>query len=364
MERKPANQEPMSQMNPGMSQMPLNNMPNPQYYYPDYYSMQNYPQMSLYGNRQQMNGYKYQMDQPREEQPYPQSPMQKVQNGQKISSANQPTQEKQKIKPYINLLITTVNNLFKEEKISMKYLNEKTEHKTNHQNNNLSNPINNLSASNNIRKVSDNSSLNNTTNSIKKSNQSKNKQSINGANHSHINDQNYPKSNRGNERCENSSCEYIFSSNKDKYKTKIKGLKPQEKNLCKLCYDAFEKGHFCYYCNCIYREGLVDTMKWVECEYCRGWEHFNCEIEKGKKYSTVQELNEEKNYMCPICINKRSIPKNIENKIQKKLINKKRRGDVFDDQKIKKNQRKDLRNLKSEKCSELLEDIELMEKLK
>ena len=364
MERKPANQEPMSQMNPGMSQMPLNNMPNPQYYYPDYYSMQNYPQMSLYGNRQQMNGYQYQMDQPREEQPYPQSPMQKAQNGQKISSANQPTQEKQKIKPYINLLITTVNNLFKEEKISMKYLNEKTEHKTNHQNNNLSNPINNLSASNNIRKVSDNSSLNNTTNSIKKSNQSKNKQSINGANHSHINDQNYPKSNRGNERCENSSCEYIFSSNKDKYKTKIKGLKPQEKNLCKLCLEAFEKGHFCYYCNCIYREGLVDTMKWVECEYCRGWEHFNCEIEKGKKYSTVQELNEEKNYMCPICINKRSIPKIIENKIQKKLINKKRRGDVFDDQKIKKNQRKDLRNLKSEKCSELLEDIELMEKLK
>ena len=120
MERKPANQEPMSQMNPGMSQMPLNNMPNPQYYYPDYYSMQNYPQMSLYGNRQQMNGYQYQMDQPREEQPYPQSPMQKAQNGQKISSANQPTQEKQKIKPYINLLITTVNNLFKEEKISMK----------------------------------------------------------------------------------------------------------------------------------------------------------------------------------------------------------------------------------------------------
>ena len=126
-----------------------------------------------------------------------------------------------------------MNNLFKEEKISMKYLNEKTEHKTNHQNNNLSNPINNLSASNNIRKVSDNSSLNNTTNSIKKSNQSKNKQSINGANHSHINDQNYPKSNRGNERCENSSCEYIFSSSKDKYQTKIKGLKPQEKNLCK-----------------------------------------------------------------------------------------------------------------------------------
>ena len=77
----------------------------------------------------------------------------------------------------------------------------------------------------------------------------------------------------------------------------------------------------------------------------------------------MQELNDEKHYMCPICVNKRNNQKNIDNKIQKKLINKKRRGDVFDDQKNKKNQRKDLRNLKSEKCSELLEDIELMEKL-
>ena len=321
MERKTGNQEPMAQMTQAMGQIPMNNLPNYPYFIPDYHSMQNYPQMAMYGNRQPMNGYQFPIDQPREEQTFPQSPTQKNQTNQKISSSNQPTTEKQKIKPYINLLITTVNNLFKEEKISLKYLNEKTEHKPNHQNTGTNNPINASNTNTNLRKASETSSLNNTY------------------------------------------CDNIFNSNKDKYKTKIKGLKPQEKNLCKMCFEAFEKGDFCYYCNSIYRDGLVDPAKWVECDYCRGWEHFNCEIEKGKKYANMQELNDEKHYMCPVCVNKRNNQKNIDNKFQKKLINKKRRGDVFDDQKNKKNQRKDLRNLKSEKCSELLEDIELMENL-
>ena len=68
--------------------------------------------------------------------------------------------------------------------------------------------------------------------------------------------------------------------------------------------------------------------------------------------------------MCPCCVNKRIEQKNNDIKLQKKLINKKRRGDTFDDQKYKKNQRKDLRNLKSEKCSELLDDIKLIDSLK
>ena len=85
------------------------------------------------------------------------------------------------------------------------------------------------------------------------------------------------------------------------------------------------------------------------------------ELQKGKRYSTKQELEDVKHYMCPICTNKKNGEKNMDNKIQKKLINKKRRGDIFDDQKCKKNQRKDLRNLKSEKCSELLDDMELIE---
>ena len=109
---------------------------------------------------------------------------------------------------------------------------------------------------------------------------------------------------------------------------------------------------------------MSDTAKWVECDFCKKWEHFDCELSKGKRYSTTQELNDVKQYMCPICLNERAEQKNIDSKIQKKLINKKRRGDAFDDQKCKKNQRKDLRNLKSEKCSELLADIQLINSLK
>ena len=361
MERKTANQEPMAQMTQTMGQLPMNNMPNYPYFIPDYHTMQNYPQMAMYGNRQPMNGYQYQMEQPREEQPFPQSPTQKNQTNQKVSSSNQPTTEKQKIKPYINLLITTVNNLFKEEKISLKYLNEKTEHKTNHQNTGTNNSNNAINTNTNLRKASETSSLNN-TNSNKKSCGGKKSQNALQPNHLHINE-NHQKSNHKNESCENPFCRNTFNTNKDRYKTKIKGLKLQEKNLCKMCYEAFEKGHFCYYCNSIYRDGIIDFAEWVECDYCRGWEHFNCEIEKGKKYANKQELDDEKHYMCPICVNKRNNQKTIDNKFQKKLISKKRRGDVFDDQKNKKNQRKDLRNLKSEKCSELLEDIELMENL-
>ena len=173
MERKTANQEPMTQMTQTMGQLPMNNMPNYPYFIPDYHAMQNYPQMAMYGNRQQMNGYQYQMEQPREEQPFPQSPSQKNQINQKVSSSNQPTTEKQKIKPYINLLITTVNNLFKEEKITLKYLNEKTEHKPNHQNGGLNNQVNGLNSNINMRKVSDTSSLNNTNNTKKSSNNKK-----------------------------------------------------------------------------------------------------------------------------------------------------------------------------------------------
>ena len=361
MERKSANPEPMNQMSPGMGQIPLNNIPTYPYYLPDYHTMQNYPQMAMYGNRPQLNGYQYQMEQPREEQAYPQSPSQKVQNGQKVSSSNQPTTEKQKIKPYINLLITTVNNLFKEEKISLKYLNEKTEHKPNHQNSGLNNSVNGLNSNINMRKVSDTSSLNNTNNTKKSSNNKKPQNAV-GTNHSNTNEVNHQKLNHKVDCCENTHCENIFNSNKDKYKTKIKGLKIQEKNLCKMCFEAFEKGHFCYYCNSIYREGLPDNEKWVACEYCAGWEHFNCELTKGKRYSEGYQLTAEKHYMCPICVNKKNDQKNMD-KIQKKLINKKRKGESLDDQKNKKNQRKDLRNLKSEKSSELYEDIELIEKL-
>ena len=208
MERKTANQEPMTQMTQTMGQLPMNNMPNYPYFIPDYHAMQNYPQMAMYGNRQQMNGYQYQMEQPREEQPFPQSPSQKNQINQKVSSSNQPTTEKQKIKPYINLLITTVDKLFNEGKISLKYLNEKTEHKSTNQNISTSNQLGNSSN----RKISDTSSLNN-TNSVKKINNTKKQSNASVSYHSHTNEQNHQKQVHKNDCCEN--CQDAFNSSKE-----------------------------------------------------------------------------------------------------------------------------------------------------
>ncbi len=333
METKAREKEPMNPIGMAMNPPTINNIGSYPYYIPDMQTMQNYPQMSMFNNIQQMNGYPYQIGINKENPPINPPSTPESNNGTKIQNSNSSGQEKQKVKPYINLLINTVDNLMKEGKITMKYLKEKTEHKSNH-----------INPNNNRNSIDSSSSPSLLTNiSLKKPGNEK-------GNNMHENGQ-----------CENPLCKYIFNSNKDKFKTRIKGLKIQEKNLCKKCCDAVENGHFCYYCNAIYSDDMTDAAKWVECDYCNKWEHFDCELQKGKTYSSVQELNDVKNYMCPICRNKKNGEKNMDNKIQKKLINKKRRGDVFDDQKCKKNQRKDLRNLKSEKCSELLEDMELIE---
>ena len=327
MENKPRDQEAMNYMNKNMNSPPINNIGGYPYYIPDIQSMPNYPPMNMFNNFHQMNGYPYQMEHTKEENQI--NPPSTPEN--KTTQKNQNSSEKTKVKPYINLLINTVKNLMNEGKITMKYLKEKTEHKLNNINSNYNRNSPDSSSSPSLPTMTSYKKINNINNI------------------------------QENGQCENPLCKYIFNSNKDKYKTKIKGLKNQEKNLCKKCCDAVEKGHFCYYCNAIYRDDMTDSAKWVECDFCKKWEHFDCELMKGKRYTTVQELNDVKHYMCPICVNEKNGQKNMDNKIQKKLINKKRRGDVFDDQKCKKNQRKDLRNLKSEKCSELLEDIELIE---
>lgn len=343
MEKERKEQGTMDRLNLNMAQHPLPDMRNFPYYAPDYNSINNYHQIGYMGNIQQMNGYNHPIGLFQENSQL--NPLNSAEN--KLTPKNQnssvPISEKPKTKPYISYLITSVTNLLNEGKITMKYLKEKTEQRVNGINNMncseySSSPsiktFGSSSKSNNLRKLNlyDNSKKNGNCAEIL--------------------------------RCENPLCKYIFNSNKDKYKIKIKGLKTQEKKFCKKCCDAVVKGHFCYYCNAIYRDDMSDTAKWVECDFCKKWEHFDCELTKGKRYSTKQELEEVKQYMCPICVNERAEQKNIDSKIQKKLINKKRRGDAFDDQKCKKNQRKDLRNLKSEKCSELLEDLQLIESFK
>ena len=242
----------------------------------------------------------------------------------------------QKPKPYVFLLINTVENLMKEGKISIKYLEEKTE---------ITNNMNSNSESSFL------SSAKATTNSNDKN--SKNKNIINNKITSEF------ITNSKEEECENPPCHHIFNSSKDKIKIKIKGMKTQEKKLCEKCCEAVEKGDFCYYCNGIYRDGVIDTAVWVQCEFCRKWVHFDCELLKGKKYSNKQELIEEQKYMCPICSNAKAEQKNSESKLKKKLLNKKRKNDNFENQKIK-NRRKEI---KSEKCSELLKDVQMIESI-
>ena len=336
MENTPREQEAMNPMSLTMNPPPLNNIRSYPYFIPDMQPLQNYPQMAMFNNLHQMNGHPYPMESNKEESPMNIQSTPESKNFQKNQNSNSSAAEKTKVKPYINLLINTVTNLMKEGKITMKYLKEKTEHKSNHINGNINRNSPDSSSSPSVPTATTNKKINN--------------EKQNNINNLHENGQ-----------CENPLCKYIFNSNKDKYKTKIKGLKVQEKILCKKCFEAVEKGHFCYYCNSIYRDELTDLAKWVECDFCKKWEHFDCELQKGKRYSTNQELNDVKNYMCPICTNKKNGEKNLDSKIKKTLISKKRRGDTFDDQKCKKNQRKDLRNLKSEKCSELLEDMQLIE---
>lgn len=342
MESKTREQEAMNPMNIPMSNPPYTDMRGFPYYAPDLQNLNNYHQMGYYNGYQQMNGYSHPMDLYQDDSQL--NPLNNQEN--KSTPKNQTNSainpEKPKAKPYINFLINAVTNLLNEGKITMKYLKEKTEHKN-------SNGINGYeySSLSSIQTVGTSTKSNNTKqNSLYESKNSSNNFSKKSGNMTE------------NVHCENPLCKYSLNSNKDRIKIKIKGLKTQEKKLCKRCCEAVEKGHFCYYCNAIYRDDMTDTAKWVECDFCKKWEHFDCEISKGRRYSTTQELNDVKQYMCPICVNERAEQKNLDNKIQKKLINKKRRSDAFDDQKCKKNQRKDLRNLKSEKCSELLADIQ------
>jgi len=349
MEKDKRGKEVMNQMSLPTTNQPISDMRGFPYYAPEFQNMNNYQQMGIYNGYPPMNGYPLQMGLYQDD---PQlNPLNRPENRSTPKNQNNPAvnSEKAKVKPYISYLITTVTNLLNEGKITMKYLKEKTEYKLNGKNTNGINSSEH-SYSPTVKKIGSSSRSNNNKKNIMNDNQS-----------------NYSKKGGNvveNFHCENPLCKNVFNSNKEKTKIKIKGLKIQEKKLCKKCSDSVEKEHFCYYCNSIYRDGMTDNAKWIECDFCGKWEHFDCEISKGKRYANAQELNDAKQYMCPCCVNKRIEQKNNDIKLQKKLINKKRRGDTFDDQKCKKNQRKDLRNLKSEKCSELLDDIKLIDSLK
>ena len=125
MESKPRDQEAMNPMNITMNPAPLSTIRGCQYFYPDYQAMPNYNPMDMYSNFPQMNGYPYQIEFNKEEPQMGTPTAQDNINNIKNQSSNSALQEKQKNKPYINLLLNTVNNLMMKNKITQIIINMK-----------------------------------------------------------------------------------------------------------------------------------------------------------------------------------------------------------------------------------------------
>lgn len=69
------------------------------------------------------------------------------------------------------------------------------------------------------------------------------------------------------------------------------------------------KGHFCIYCNQIYKESDADDKEepWIGCDSCHRWVHQNCERQNGFEIKP-------NGYLCPCCRNQPSngsVPSNI-----------------------------------------------------
>jgi hypothetical protein len=71
--------------------------------------------------------------------------------------------------------------------------------------------------------------------------------------------------------------------------------------LCNACGLHFKKGHFCSFCNQIYRESDADdiTNPWIGCDRCSRWIHKKCEEENGVVFTPGIP------YLCPDCRNLR-----------------------------------------------------------
>jgi hypothetical protein len=67
--------------------------------------------------------------------------------------------------------------------------------------------------------------------------------------------------------------------------------------LCNACGLHYKKGHFCIYCNQIYRESDADdpVHPWIGCDRCSRWTHAKCEETNGYKITSGTP------YLCPDC---------------------------------------------------------------
>ena len=164
---------------------------------------------------------------------------------------------------YVDLLVTSVNNLLKNGSITMEYINSPT-----------FDPKKLGITLSNLNKLTDDSE------------------------------------NTFNKKCENKVCTYIADNPHKLFHSKFfasTSYKSKNLWLCEKCYKAYTSGNYCYYCNTIYREyeygtQYYDRKKWIQCDYCQKWQHIQCEEKKGK-YENIEELSLNPNfkYMCPFC---------------------------------------------------------------
>ncbi|MCQ2818246.1 MAG: hypothetical protein MJ252_13345 [archaeon] len=115
----------------------------------------------------------------------------------------------------------------------------------------------------------------------------------------------YPTENLG-QKCENKICPTLLTKGQI-HIANLKSAKFSRMKLCSKCFQAFQKGQYCYYCGIIYREykgkkGFNDHKIWIACDYCNNWEHIQCE-EKFGMFRNLSSLIHNKNfkYKCPVC---------------------------------------------------------------
>lgn len=67
--------------------------------------------------------------------------------------------------------------------------------------------------------------------------------------------------------------------------------------LCNACGLHYKKGHYCMYCNQIYRESDADDSNnpWIGCDRCSRWVHQKCEEANGHNWT------QHGSYQCPDC---------------------------------------------------------------
>jgi hypothetical protein len=126
--------------------------------------------------------------------------------------------------------------------------------------------------------------------------------------HVNINGNSQFQSNKLIKQCENKACTFIEpKKNSSRNWQKIKLPSKKSITVCNLCHKAYKNKQYCFFCGLIYKDThcnySADMKTWVECDYCRVWQHIECEEIKGNYKDLSKNVNENKNfkYMCNFC---------------------------------------------------------------